>query len=223
MKRISLLAAAILAMLTTGAWADTCFVGTSPINFGVYDTLATSPLDTTGQLDIDCRPPHWAAHSHPVIYKRISLDAGLHSSGSFFPRQQLSATDGTTMAYNLYLDAARTQVWGDGSGSTYVLEHQVDGTIDPHHHDLPEQADCHAHAVGSEEDHELGECHAHISPKFVRKFHLRVQGERHEHPTGEYKHHDFVSTVLIYARIPAQQTDLTPGTFSDTITVTISF
>ena len=87
----------------------------------------------------------------------------------------------------------------------------------------PPQADCHAHEANVEEDHELGECHAHVSPKFVRKFHARVEGEKHEHPPGTYNHHNFVSTVPIYARIPANQTDLTPGTYADTITVTITF
>ncbi|MEE8434165.1 MAG: spore coat protein U domain-containing protein, partial [bacterium] len=106
----------------------------------------------------------------------------------------------------LYLDPDRiTRIWGDGTGSTFVFEAPGDGS--DHHHGLPPQADC----------------HAHVSPKFVRKYHLRVQGEKHEHPPGEYRHHDFVTTLTIYGRISANQTDLTPGAYSDSITVTINF
>lgn len=220
MKRISLIGMTLFLLMAPSALAETCFLTTHPLVFGSYDSFSPTPLDISGQLDVDCRPPHWAAHTHPSMYQ-ITLSAGLNSSGSFSPRKQLSAFDGKTMAYNLYLDLTRTQVWGDGTGSTSVYEAPGDGS--EHHHGLPPQADCHAHTEGSEEDHELGGCHAHVSPKFVRKYHIRVHGEKHEHPPGEYRHHEFVTTLTIYARIPANQTDLTPGAYSDSITVTINF
>jgi len=221
-KRISLIGFALLVLLVpaVNAQTGTCFLSTVALNFGQYDPLSSLPLDINGSLGVDCRPPHFAEVPHPMIY-RVELSAGLNSSGIFIPRQQLNAVDASFLDYNLYLDSGRSQVWGDGTGSTFELVSQ--GDTRGHHHSLPDQAKCHGHAAGATEDHELGGCHDHIDPKFVRKFHTRVEGEKHEHPTGQYHHHDFVSTVIIYGRIFAQQTSVTPGTYTDTITVTIFF
>ncbi len=163
MRRISLLGFALLLWLSLPARADTCFLTTYPMDFGPYDPMANAPLDINGQVGVDCRPPPWANPADEVVYT-ITLDSGLHSSGTFFPRKMQSGTDGGLMSYNLYIDSARTQVWGDGTESTYVIE-----------------------GIG--------------------------EGEKHE----------FVSTLTIYGRIPAQQTSLTPGLYSDVITVTVMF
>lgn len=40
------------------------------------------------------------------------------NSGGFSPRQMKLATGTELMNYNLYRDVSRTQIWGDGSGST---------------------------------------------------------------------------------------------------------
>jgi spore coat protein U-like protein len=47
------------------------------------------------------------------LHYRLRLTAG---QGSFQQRIMRSGSD--TLSYNLYLDAARTQVWGDGTNST---------------------------------------------------------------------------------------------------------
>ena len=222
MKRINLIGFALLVWLSPAAQAQTgnCFLSTFDLNFGLYSPFSEEDLEVNGQLNVDCRPPHWAQVPHPVIYQ-VSSSAGLNSGNDFLQRKLLSAADGGLLSYNLYRDSARTEILGDGTGSTVVFESQ--GDAQEHHHELPPQADCHAHTEGVQEDHELGECHAHVSPKFVRKYHLRVQGEKHEHPTGTLHHHDFVTTLIIYARIPARQTSVTAGTYTDIITVTILF
>lgn len=78
---------------------------TGALAFGAYDPFATTPLDSTSQVVYRCTPA-------PRI--RISLDAG--GSGSFAARELRRGAD--VLRYNLYLDAARTVVWGDGTGGS---------------------------------------------------------------------------------------------------------
>jgi len=91
------------------AWAEGCTVTTIAVNFGDYITSAAS--DTTGNLDITC---------DPGIPYTAKLDAGQNSGGGFVPRKMRISGGGDTLDYNLYRDSARTEVWGDGSGNTYV-------------------------------------------------------------------------------------------------------
>jgi spore coat protein U-like protein len=86
----------------------TCSFGVgNALAFGVYDPFATAPLDSTTTLTFRC-PPGQAP--------QISLDPG--SSASFAARELRSGSE--RLLYNLYLDAARTTVWGDGTGGSSV-------------------------------------------------------------------------------------------------------
>jgi spore coat protein U-like protein len=80
------------------------------VAFGPYDPIganATLPRDATGQLAYRCR------RAGPLI--ALSPGAG----GSFSPRLLRQGTQ--TLGYNLYRNAGRTEVWGDGSGGTFTL------------------------------------------------------------------------------------------------------
>lgn len=107
-----LLAGAAALIASTGAKAETCTLAVGGVAFGVYDPLTAAPLDTTGTLQVTCTsntPPH-------VTYE-VQLDTG--QAGSFAPRAMTSGTD--QLIYNLYVDAARSAVWGDGTGGTAVV------------------------------------------------------------------------------------------------------
>ena len=92
--------------------AETCTVSAVGTNFGVYDPLSAVPLDTTGTLQVTC------TSGLPVIVDyEIQLDAG--QLGSYAAR---AMTNGASLlTYNLYTDATRTAVWGDGTGGTAVV------------------------------------------------------------------------------------------------------
>ena len=110
-------AVAVSAMLL-GAWPHPstdaeqtvalCTIDSSGLEFGVYDPLDPSPLDATGGITYTC-----SAH----IVVAIAMTSG--ASGSF---ERAMAGGADTLAYNLYLDSARTKVWGDGAlgTTTYV-------------------------------------------------------------------------------------------------------
>ena len=83
-----------------------CTIDSSGLEFGVYDPLDSAPLDATGGITYTCS-------THIVV--AIAMTPG--TSGSF-DRTMNGGTD--KLAYNLYLDSARTRTWGDGALGTSV-------------------------------------------------------------------------------------------------------
>jgi spore coat protein U-like protein len=117
----SLGAAVVVVMSLVGAVAPALgagqcrFVTVSGVAFGTYDTSATSPLDSTGSVSLECNP----GTAGGIV--TVTLSTG--SSGSFTMRHMLSGS--TQLDYNLFLDAARTTVWGDGSGGSSLFTAQL--------------------------------------------------------------------------------------------------
>jgi len=106
---LALLAAlALLGAPAPAAGQQTCSIASATaLSFGAYDPLAAAALDSTSQLVYRCPPS-------PQI--RISLDAG--GAGAFTMRAMRRGAD--VLLYNLYLDPARTIVWGDGTGGSSI-------------------------------------------------------------------------------------------------------
>jgi spore coat protein U-like protein len=85
-----------------------CRVSVVPLNFGVYLPGDASPLDVTGDIDVSCRGQ--------VGFFLATIGPG--SGGSFANRQMLSGP--YAMRYNLYRDAGRSLIWGDGTGGSVL-------------------------------------------------------------------------------------------------------
>ncbi len=112
-------AAAALAAPAARA-APTCSFGVAnALAFGVYDPLSTADTDSSSTMSYRCPAGQLVL---------ISLDAGL--AGSFAARALSMGNE--RLLYNLYLDAARTIVWGDGTGGSQtgpgVTTHGAGGT-----------------------------------------------------------------------------------------------
>ncbi len=87
----------------------TCTVSAgSAIAFGAYDPFSPAPLDSVGTLTLDC-----------PIGQVATVTLGTGQAGTFSPRA-LRGPGGAALGYNLYLDAQRTRVWGDGTGGTFT-------------------------------------------------------------------------------------------------------
>lgn len=86
-----------------------CRVSVNPFAFGNYAPGNPAPHDVTGNIDVSCRG---AAGSFIA-----TLSTG--SSGIFAQRRMLSGA--AFMFYNFFIDAARTIVWGDGTGGTMTV------------------------------------------------------------------------------------------------------
>lgn len=112
-----LLAMSIVALLFTGAAeARTCFLWQiDDVAFGNYFPMQAGPLDARGRIRVLCwgRATGGQGNSYTV---RVS---GIVAPGPY-GRRMNSGTD--QLEYNLYKDAARTDVWGDGSfGATPLV------------------------------------------------------------------------------------------------------
>jgi spore coat protein U-like protein len=88
-----------------------CSISANAVNFGEVDTLSSSPVLGSGSIDVTCtNGTGWSA----------AADVG-GGSGASFGTRRLTANGSDTLDYTLYRDAGRTQVWGDGSGSTFTV------------------------------------------------------------------------------------------------------
>jgi spore coat protein U-like protein len=111
-RRRALLAALALgaAFAPAGARAQACTFSTGPtaMAFGAYSPASGAPADSTSTFSYDCRNASFRA--------TVELSAG---AGTFAQRQMSLGAE--RLAYNLYQDAARTIVWGDGTPPSRTL------------------------------------------------------------------------------------------------------
>jgi spore coat protein U domain-containing protein, fimbrial subunit CupE1/2/3/6 len=92
-----------------------------PVAFGAYDERVATPVNGTGQVRVQC---------DAGVNYQVSLDPGAHSGGTFSPRVMGDAGGQYKLQYNLYLDGARTIIWGDGTGLTQVVTGVAQGAQD---------------------------------------------------------------------------------------------
>jgi spore coat protein U-like protein len=114
MRRAVTTAVALALSLVSGAAraTSTCrFVATTPFSFGTYDTFNPAPTDSVASMTVLC--------TGVTTMPPIVLQLGRGRSGSFFPRAMTGLA--YSLSYNLFVDAARLTVWGDGSGGTTTL------------------------------------------------------------------------------------------------------
>lgn len=102
--------------LPTGAYAA-CTVFTTGINFGSYDVFSTTPTDSTATIMVTC-------DETPAPTVAVSIGAS-PTSGGFNPRKMKHASQPDLMNYNLFTDAPRTVIWGDGTSGTATETRRV--------------------------------------------------------------------------------------------------
>jgi spore coat protein U-like protein len=123
-RKIALVAAGLAALVgaaaadagtATGTFtvqatiSSACSVTATTLNFGTYSPSAASALTGSSTVSVNC------TSGSPYT---VALNVG-SGGGSFTTRTLLNGIN--TLNYNLYRDAAYSQVWGDGSGSTYTV------------------------------------------------------------------------------------------------------
>lgn len=113
-----ILGAALLALFPFNALA--CSVSATGANFGAFDPLENVPVDTTGTITVTCSPS-----------ASYTIELGAGAAGNYSPRK-LIGPGNRTMDYNLFLDASRITVWGDGSGGTSTVGGSDDGSGSSH-------------------------------------------------------------------------------------------
>ena len=84
----------------------------SNVAFGTYNPLPGTAADAAGHFTVTCDLIVGLLSTYSV-----ALSKG--GSGGYSPRKMSSGTN--TLNYNLYTDAARTTIWGDGSGGSTIV------------------------------------------------------------------------------------------------------
>jgi spore coat protein U-like protein len=90
------------------AQAPSCTISTTPVSFGNYNVFNAAAVDSTGRVTYRC--------NGTAANISVSLSKGL--STTYNPRQMSKGAE--RLSYNLYRNAARTTIWGDGTGGTQV-------------------------------------------------------------------------------------------------------
>jgi spore coat protein U-like protein len=135
------LAAGVAVLATTAGRAEAaCTVSTTSANFGTYDVFSASANASTATITYRCNGD-----------KNILITLSKGSSSTFTPRTLRNGTE--VLQYNLYLDAAFSTIWGDGTSgtATYTLKNPPNNqdTILTAYGRIPAQQDV---AVGSYAD-----------------------------------------------------------------------
>lgn len=94
--------------------AVSCSTSAPTLAFGNYDPSLATPTDITSGMTVTCTRAILDPWS--VAYT-ISLSTG--GSGSYAARRMNAGT--SLLNYNVYTNASRSQVWGDGTGSTGIV------------------------------------------------------------------------------------------------------
>jgi spore coat protein U-like protein len=151
--RLTLPALALFALLLAPSRSDAaCTISTSGLVFGPYNVFNVSAVSSTGSVTYRCG-------LFEAIFGTITVTLSTGQSGTYSPRTMRKGVE--PLSYNLYLDAAATSIWGNGSGGTQMYSR----TRPPYNTDV---------------------------------------------------------ALTVYGRLPAGQ-DVTAGTYTDTVSVTINF
>ena len=84
-----------------------CTISTTPVSYGSYNVFSAAPLDSTGTVTYRCGNE-----------RNITITLNEGGAATFNPRRMLKGSE--ALNYNLYRDAARTTLWGDGTSGTQV-------------------------------------------------------------------------------------------------------
>lgn len=89
-----------------------CFVDAGSLAFGGYDVGDSLPRDSMLVVTLTCQE---------VQPRDLSVAIGPSAtSGQIQTRQMAGGSLGDRLAYNLFVDASHTQVWGDGTVASAV-------------------------------------------------------------------------------------------------------
>ncbi len=99
---------AVMLATAHGAEANLCRLNVTPLRFGKYNPFVPGVARGNGSITYNCTT------SSPIS---IGLEHGISAS----PLTRVMTQGPTPLAYNLYLDAACTMIWGNGTDGTQMF------------------------------------------------------------------------------------------------------
>lgn len=114
MKITVLIAVLISALNVSHSYGASCTISTTGINFGTYNPLNATPLDSDGTVSITCRRRRGSNSTSGYV----DLYPGVGAGGSCTtPREMTNGP--SNLQYDIYLNASRTTKWcWNGSSGT---------------------------------------------------------------------------------------------------------
>jgi spore coat protein U-like protein len=100
-------AVAAIPLLVPATARAACTISVTSVSFGSYDVYTSSPDDSTGTVTYRC-----GASNNNIT---VTLSSG--AAGTFSLRTMKQGVS-DQLSYNLYTDATRTTIWGDGTAGT---------------------------------------------------------------------------------------------------------
>jgi len=100
--------AGVLSPSAVSAQAPSCTISVTSVIFGNYNVFSGTALDSTGSITYQCN----------ATAANITIALSKGQSSTFNPRRMNKGAE--LLNYNLYRNAARSNVWGDGTGGTAV-------------------------------------------------------------------------------------------------------
>lgn len=89
-----------------------CTAANVTLNYGAYDVLAGAVLDAAGSIQVTCKKSGTSNNSNGNISYSVALTTQT-------PRTL--TLSGSSLSHQFYVDSARIQPWGNGTGGTYVI------------------------------------------------------------------------------------------------------
>ena len=96
-----------LAFALTAQQGHACTLNVTGVNFGGYDVFSNTPLDSTGNINVNC--PSGVGYS-----MALTAGGGTHT-------QRVMNSGAHRLNYNLYTAANRAVVWGDATSGTVTV------------------------------------------------------------------------------------------------------
>ncbi len=101
----------LIILPDTASAARECKIRIRPVNFGVYVPGSSTDVDANGEIRVSCRGK--PAPGQPNSYI-LRMDGG--QTGN--PASRAMRNGAVNLFYNLFSDAARFVIWGNGSAGT---------------------------------------------------------------------------------------------------------
>ena len=97
-----------------------CSVTTSNASFGTYNPTSPAPTDTSGTVTVNCT-------GLVSLFGSVDITASAGASGNLAQRTMKQGTN--ALNYNLYVDATRTIVFGNGTAGTQKITTPLNGLL----------------------------------------------------------------------------------------------
>lgn len=105
----SIVIALLLTMAAASESRAACTISTTGVAFGTYNVFNAGVVSSTGSVSYTCGLLE-------ALFGNITIALSTGQSGTYASRQMRKGTE--PLLYNLYLNAAATSIWGNGTGGT---------------------------------------------------------------------------------------------------------